>query len=489
MYTVHVTTPSRSGPAQSAPRLALVTFIATLGGLLFGYDTAVISGALPYMIRPASQGGLGLSPAQEGIVTASLVLGAAFGAITGGRLSDRQGRKRSIMTLAIVFFIGAIGCTLAPNTAVMMAARFILGLAVGGASATVPVFLAELAPVARRGQLVAVNDLMIVSGQLIAYTSNAILGAVFHSSGHVWRWMLMLASLPAVALWFGMLLVPESARWFASKGRIDEARASLARTRPTALVESELAELEETARRDAQIGSGNFSDLRTPWIRKLVVLGISIAFLSQTTGVNSIMYFAPTVLIATGLDTQASLVATIATGAVSVLASLIGIYFLHRGAGRRPIIITGQAGLTAALALIGVFFLMPECTARSYLVLAGMLVFLFFMQACIGTIFWLLLAEIFPLRIRGVATGLAVSFVWIANTIVSLVFPVLLTRIQGNTFFLLAAINIGTLVFYIKAIPETKGRSLECVEEELTTRFTAAVCDVDRRVRCAGISR
>lgn len=151
------------------------------------------------------------------------------------------------------------------------------------------------------------------------------------------------------------------------------------------------------------------------------------------------------------------------------------IYFLHRGAGRRPIIITGQAGLTAALALIGAFFLMSECTARSYLVLAGMLVFLFFMQACIGPIFWLLLAEIFPLRIRGFATGLAVSFVWIANTIVSLVFPVLLTRIQGNTFFLLAAINIGTLVFYIKAIPETKGRSLECVEEELTTRFTAAV--------------
>ena len=151
--------------------------------------------------------------------------------------------------------------------------------------------------------------------------------------------------------------------------------------------------------------------LRTPWIRKLVFLGVAIAFLSQTTGVNSIMYFAPTVLISTGLDTQASLIATICNGVVLVLGTLLGIYLLHRGVGRRPIIITGQAGLTMALALIGIFFLLPESMLRSYLVLAGMLVFLFFMQACIGPIFWLLLAEIFPLRIRGFATGLAVSFV------------------------------------------------------------------------------
>jgi len=187
------------------------------------------------------------------------------------------------------------------------------------------------------------------------------------------------------------------------------------------------------------------------------------------------MYFAPTVLISTGLDTQASLIATICNGVVSVLGTLLGIYLLHRGVGRRPIIITGQAGLTMALALIGIFFLLPESTLRSYLVLAGMLVFLFFMQACIGPIFWLLLAEIFPLRIRGFATGLAVSFVWIANTIVSLVFPILINAIQGSTFFLFAAINVGTLIFYIRSIPETKGRTLEQVEEELTLRFTGPI--------------
>lgn len=473
---MHTTTsPASTGARRDrAPKLGLITVIATLGGLLFGYDTGVISGALPFLAMPGSEGGLGLSPAQEGIVTASLVLGAAFGAMFGGRLSDRQGRRRNIMLLAVVFFIGAVGCALAPNTAAIIVARFILGLAVGGASATVPVFLAELAPAHRRGQVVTVNELMIVSGQLIAYSSNAVLGSLF-PEGHIWRWMVVLASIPAVALWFGMLLVPESARWFVSQGRLDEARASLRRIRAAGEVENEFEEIQEAARQDAELGRGSFKDLRTPWLRKLVFLGVAIAFLSQTTGVNSIMYFAPSVLIATGLSTQASLFATIANGVVSVIATLLGIYLLHRGVGRRPIIITGQAGLTSALALIGLFFLLPESILRSYLVLAGMLVFLFFMQACIGPIFWLLLAEIFPLRIRGFATGLAVSFVWIANTIISLVFPILIDAIQGYTFFVFAAINVGTLIFYVFSIPETQGRSLERVEEELNLHFTGSI--------------
>jgi major inositol transporter-like SP family MFS transporter len=462
---------------SSGPKLGLITAIATLGGLLFGYDTGVISGALPFMTLPGSEGGLALTSAQEGVVAASLVFGATFGALFGGRLSDRQGRKRNIMLLAVIFFVGALGCALAPNTAMIVVARFILGLAVGGASATVPVFLAELAPASQRGQIVTVNELMIVTGQLIAYSSNAYLGSI-SDGGHIWRWMLFLASLPAVLLWLGMLLAPESARWLVSKGRIDEARTSLLRTRPAEIIESELQEMRDSAAKDAEMGQGSVRDLRTPWIRKLVFLGIAIAFLSQTTGVNSIMYFAPSVLISTGLDTQAALVATICNGAVSVVATLLGIYLLHRGIGRRPIIITGQAGLTVALALIGIFFLLPESNLRSYLVLAGMLIFLFFMQACIGPIFWLLLAEIFPQRIRGFATGLAISFVWIANTIVSLVFPILIDAIQGSTFFLFAIINVGTLIFYIRSIPETKGRTLEKVEEELKMRFTGQLPSV-----------
>lgn len=217
--------------ANRAPRLGMIVFVSTLGGLLFGYDTGVISGALPFMSLGPDEGGLGLSPAQEGLVASSLVLGAAFGAFFGGRISDRRGRKMTIMALAVVFFAGALACAVAPTTEVMIAARFVLGLAVGGASATVPVFLAELSPTDRRGQIVSVNELMIVTGQLIAYTSNAVM-ASFFPGDHVWRWMLALATIPAVALWFGMLLVPESARWLLAAGRRSDARAALLRTRP-----------------------------------------------------------------------------------------------------------------------------------------------------------------------------------------------------------------------------------------------------------------
>lgn len=464
----------RRDTTTGTPRIGLIVFIATLGGLLFGYDTGVISGALPFMTRSPQEGGLNLSAAQEGLVAASLVLGAAFGAFFGGRISDRRGRRNTIMILATIFLIGAVACALAPTTEFLVAARFVLGLAVGGASATVPVFLSELAPAARRGQLVSVNELMIVSGQLIAYTSNALI-ATFFPGEHAWRWMLALAAIPAIALWIGMLFVPESARWFVANGREDDARATLRRTRRADEVEAELSSMSATARRDQQIGQGSLRDLRTAWVRRLVTLGIAIAFLSQLTGVNSIMYFAPTVLIQTGLSTEASLVATIANGIVSVLGVSLGIWLLSRGYGRRPIIITGQAGLTTALLLIGVFFLMPESTLRSYLVLGGMLMFLFFMQSCIGPIFWLLLAEIFPLRMRGFATGLAISFVWIANTIVSLVFPILISRIEGYTFFLFAVINVGTLVFYATSVPETKDRSLETVEAEMEERFTGNI--------------
>lgn len=196
-------------------RLRTITVIATFGGLLFGYDTGVISGALPFMARSPEDGGLGLSPLTEGVVASSLVLGAAFGALFGGRLCDRYGRKRTILGLAVLFFIGALGTALAPDVSVMVLFRVLLGLAVGGASVTVPVFIAELAPAEHRGRLVTQNELMIVTGQLLAYTSNAIMANTVGEGG-VWRWMLAIATIPAVLLWFGMLFVPESPRWLAS---------------------------------------------------------------------------------------------------------------------------------------------------------------------------------------------------------------------------------------------------------------------------------
>ncbi|MFJ5222483.1 sugar porter family MFS transporter [Streptomyces sp. NPDC088400] len=468
--------PSSADTDHASPgvyrRLRTITVIATFGGLLFGYDTGVISGALPFMARSPEEGGLGLSPLTEGIVASSLVLGAAFGALFGGRLSDRYGRKRTILGLAVLFFVGALGTALAPGLTVMVLFRTLLGLAVGGASATVPVFIAELAPAEHRGRLVTQNELMIVTGQMLAYTSNAIMANTVGEHG-VWRWMLAIATVPAVLLWFGMLFVPESPRWLASRGRFDEAARVLGRIRDAHVADAEFAEIKSRVTADAHEQRASWRELRTPWVLRLVTFGFALAVLTQLTGVNSIMYFAPTILLDTGLGTQAALTATIANGVVAVLAVSTGMWLLGRF-GRRPMLLTGQVGVTVSLVLIAFCFLvLPESTARSYLVLASMLTFLLFMQGCVATVFWLMLSEIFPLRLRGFAMGMAVFGTWTANFVVTLVFPPLISAIGGATFLIFAAVNAATIAFYLRTVPETKGRSMEALEAHFRRQYAA----------------
>jgi major inositol transporter-like SP family MFS transporter len=466
--------PSTAAMGDTSPkvyrRLRTITVIATFGGLLFGYDTGVISGALPLMALSPGEGGLGLTPLNEGVVASSLVLGAAFGALFGGRLCDHHGRRRTILGLAVLFFVGALGTALAPDLWVMVLFRVLLGLAVGGASATVPVFLAELAPAERRGRLVTQNELMIVTGQLLAYTSNAVIAETVGEGG-VWRWMLAIASVPAVLLWAGMLFVPESPRWLASRGRYEEAERTLGLVRDADVVAVEFAAIKERVVADAREPRAGWGDLRTPWIRRIVTFGFGLAALTQLTGVNSIMYFAPTILLDTGLGTQAALTATIANGVVAVLAVSTGMYLLGRY-GRRPMLLTGQIGVTVSLVLIAFCFLvLPESAARSYLVLASMLTFLLFMQGCIATVFWLMLSEIFPLRLRGFAMGTAVFGTWMANFLVTLVFPPLIDAIGGFTFLIFAAINAATFLHYLRTVPETRGRSMEAIESHFRGQY------------------
>ncbi|MCQ8187186.1 sugar porter family MFS transporter [Streptomyces rugosispiralis] len=343
-----ITDPAPPGVSR---RLRIITVVATFGGLLFGYDTGVINGALPYMTDD-----LGLTAVTEGMVTSSLLLGAALGAITGGRLSDARGRRRTVLTLAVLFFIGALGCTLAPTTAVMIVARFVLGLAVGGASVTVPVYLAEISPAERRGALVTRNELMIVSGQLLAFTSNAIIAQVGGESGGIWRWMLVLATLPAVVLWFGMLVMPESPRWLASQSRFADALDVLEQVRSRQRAEAELSEVSALAIREEREKLGGWQDMKaTPWVRKLMFVGFGIAIVQQITGVNTIMYYGTQILTDAGFASDSALTANIANGVISVLATFVGIWLLGR-VNRRPMLMTGQLGTTTALLLIGLVF-------------------------------------------------------------------------------------------------------------------------------------
>ncbi|WP_103062600.1 sugar porter family MFS transporter [Actinomyces qiguomingii] len=452
-------------------RLFTIRSIATLGGLLFGYDTGVISGALPFLKNPVSEGGLALGSFEESVVTTALTVGAAVGALAGGRLSDRYGRKKNIMTVAVIFLVGALGCALAPSYWILVAFRFILGLAVGGASATVPVYLSEISPVEIRGTMVSRNELMIVTGQLVAYVSNAVIATAWPGA-HAWRWMLVLATLPAIGLWIGIHLLPESPRWLAGKDRAQEMWKVLNEVRMPDAVEDEGRDILRRVDEERAAGKGTWADLRVPWIRRITLIGIGLAFLSQLTGVNGIMYYAPTILISTGLGTQPSIVATIANGVVSVISVYIGIVFFLKRFPRRRMIITGQTGCVASLIALGLVFLLPESTARSYLVLLFMLTFLFFMQCFIGVTFWLMLSEIFPMRVRGLANGVAVFSNWVGNVIVAFAFPNLIELIQGNAFFVFALINLGSLAFYVRFLPETKGHSLEELERIFEKRYS-----------------
>ncbi|MER5213132.1 sugar porter family MFS transporter [Streptomyces sp. NPDC002838] len=463
------TTVKDDAPPAVSRRLRLITVIATFGGLLFGYDTGVINGALPYMTDD-----LGLTPVTEGMVTSSLLLGAALGAVTGGRLSDARGRRRTILILAVVFFVGALGCTLAPTTAVMVVARFVLGLAVGGASVTVPVYLAEVSPAERRGALVTRNELMIVSGQLLAFTSNAIIADVGGESGGVWRWMLVVATLPAVVLWFGMLVMPESPRWLASKTRFGEALEVLKQVRSRQRAEAELSEVSALAVKEEQEKLGGWQDMKsTPWVRRLMFVGFGIAIVQQITGVNTIMYYGTQILTDAGFASDSALTANIANGVISVLATFVGIWLLGR-VNRRPMLMTGQIGTTVALLMIGIFSLtLPSGDGRAYALLAMTVTFLAFQQGAISPVTWLMLSEIFPMRMRGFGMGVAAVVLWLTNFVIGLVFPSLVDGIGiSNTFFLFVAAGVLSLTFVKLYVPETKGRTLEGLEAELRARFS-----------------
>ncbi|MCM3440337.1 sugar porter family MFS transporter [Metabacillus halosaccharovorans] len=438
-----------------------VIFVSTFGGLLFGYDTGVINGALPFMSEA-----LGLTSFTEGLVASSLLFGAALGAVFGGRLSDYSGRRNNILLLAVIFFVATVGCTLAPNVTAMVFFRFLLGLAVGGASVTVPSYLAEMSPAESRGRMVTQNELMIVSGQLLAFVINAILGNTMGHHDHVWRYMLIIAALPAIFLFFGMLKLPESPRWLVSRQKNTEALQVLNKIRAEKQAKSELSEIKSIFEKEAQTNKATMKDMAVPWVRRILFIGIGIAVVQQVTGVNSIMYYGTEILKDAGFDTGAALIGNIANGLISVLATFVGIWLLGK-VGRRPMLLTGLLGTTSALLLIGLFSIALEGTAAlPYVVLSLTVLFLAFQQGAISPVTWLMLSEIFPTRLRGLGMGVSVFCLWIVNFLIGLLFPVLLASVGlSTTFFVFVGLGIIAMTFVVKFLPETKGLSLEQLED------------------------
>jgi major inositol transporter-like SP family MFS transporter len=442
--------------------LIKLTVISTLGGLLFGYDTGVISGALPFLKKD-----LNLSDVQEASVVSALLFGAMIGALIGGKLSDVLGRKGALRFCAVVFFLGALGTSLAPSFGVMLPARIILGIAVGAAAATVPVYLAEMAPAHRRGRMVTINELMIVGGQFLAFAINAIINSLFGGAS-VWRWMLIVAAIPAIALFIGLYFLPESPRWYAVRGRLDDARRVLHLSRPPEEAAEEYNVVATHAQRDVSEDKGAaIRDLRSyAWMRRVLWIGIGLAIVQQATGINTVNYYAPTILESAGVGTSAALILTIAVGVVGVGGTILGIYLLGH-INRRPLVITGFIGVAAGHLILALMFLLPESRTRAYLILLGMLVVVFFVQTFIGTLIWLLLSEIFPMTIRGFAMGTAVFILWTTNTIISFIFPLLVGALGATlTFGLFTIVNVISFLFVWKFCPETRGRTLEELEDD-----------------------
>ncbi|WP_066903281.1 sugar porter family MFS transporter [Millisia brevis] len=452
--------PLRPGPHQR--RLDLVTVVATFGGLLFGYDTGVINGALEPM-----KAQLGLNSVGEGLVTSTLLIGAAIGALVCGRLADMIGRKRMITILAVIFFVGTFAAVFAPNLAVMLPARVILGLAVGGASVTVPVYLAELAPTERRGTLSGRNELAIVIGQMLAFIVNAILATLWGHHDDVWRYMLAVCAIPAVFLFLGMMRMPESPRWLISKGRDTDALAVLMQVRSEDRARAEMAEVEELAEEEAVSNTGGWYDLAIPWVRRIMIAAIGLAIAQQITGINSVMYYGTELLKTAGFDSQSAIIANVASGVAAVVGSAICIFFLIDRIPRRTIILAGLTATTTCHGLIVIAAsVLPDGIGKAWAILALVVAFVFSMQTALNVPVWVCLSELFPLRLRGFGMGLSVLVLWVTNAIVAFSFPIMIsiTGITGS-FLVFFVLGLIFLAFLYKMLPNTSGRSLEELEE------------------------
>lgn len=450
------------GNTRERKLLRKISILATFGSLLFGYDSGVINGALSFISRKDQ---LNLTPLTEGFVTSSLLLGAAIGAVIMGKFSDKYGRRKILKMLAAIFFFSTIGCALSPNSATIIVCRFIVGLGVGGVSVVVPTLLAEMAPTQIRGSIVSQDQFMIVTGQLLAYIFNGILGNISSNPG-VWRYMIALSSIPAVVLWFGMLVVPETPRWLAANGKVSEALDILKQVRSEQAAELEIKEIRKNIEEDSNIQCATFKDLGTPWIRRIVIIGCVIALIQQFAGVNVMMYYGTTILEKAGFGTKTALIANIGNGIMSVISSWFYMHVMANKCNRRSVILFGYCGTTLIWIIIAsVSHIFAGTQMLPYMIIILTMMFLAIDQATIGPLTWLLLSEIFPLRVRGIGFGVATFFNWIGNFSVGLTFPILISLFGlSKTFVIFIVLGLVCILCVAKMVPETRGKSLEEME-------------------------
>ncbi|WP_433798437.1 sugar porter family MFS transporter [Actinomycetospora sp. CA-084318] len=450
---------------QHRGRTAAIWFFGALGGILWGFDTGVISGALLYIPDD-----IPLTPLLQGLVVSGLLVGAMLGAGLSGRLADSLGRRRLIFAGGVVFVIGTLGAALGLNAAMLIGFRFVMGIGVGIISVVVPMYLSELAPKEIRGRLTSLMQLLVTVGIFLAYVTD-----YAFSDSHGWRWMIGIGVIPAVLLAVGIYTQPESPRWLVAHkpGGEADARVVLTRLRGSeAAADAELAEIHASVG-DEAAGSGEELGPRAllgPRLRPVFVVGMLLVFFQNFVGINTIIYYAPTLLTNVGFAAGGAILANVAIGAVNMLMTLPGMYLIDR-AGRRPLLLFGALGMCAAMILLTVTNLvgLAQGPLLLTLTLVGIVVYIASFSISWGPVQWVALPELFPLRVRAAGVSICVTFNWLFNMAVALAFPSLLEAFgAGWNFLFFAVMTFLAFVFVQRLLPETKGRSLEEIERSLT---------------------
>lgn len=432
----------------------LVCIIAALAGLLFGFDTGIISGALLFIEK-----GFTISTWMKELIVSSVLLGAMVGSIGSGWLTDRFGRRKIILIISGLFILGTAIASLATKVEAILLGRLCIGFAIGIGSYTAPLYIAEVAPQKLRGGLVSFNQLAITIGIMSSY----IINYVFINTAGSWRIMFAIGFIPAVLLGLGMLFLPESPRWLVKQNRRHEAKKILQYLRQTTQVENELNEIENSL----EIREAKLWEIFAPWVRPVLMLGILLGFFQQVTGINTIIYYAPTIFQLAGFyDTSSSILATVGIGIVNVIATIFAVYFLDK-IGRRALLLTGLVGMCFSLVALSFVFQLDNDYLRFAAVISTFIYVICFAFS-LGTMLWLLVSEIFPLEVRGIAMGIAVFSCWFWNFVVSCTFLTLLNALgPTQTFLLYAIMCIAAFIFCYYKVPETRDVSLEKIEKNI----------------------
>ena len=467
---------------QNKALVIVIAAIASTGGLLFGFDTGVISGALPFLKES-----WGLTTGDQELVTTAVLVGAVLGALGSGRITDIVGRKKVIIVTSLIFALGSILTGAAPTMWFLAVSRVILGIAIGISSFAVPLYISEISPVKARGALVSSFQLMITIGIVASYFSD--LAFADESNPFSWRWMFYVGVFPAIILFVGMIFLPETPRFLIGKGDDVEGRRVLEKVEDPALVESAIAKIkEEIAMEQESVG---FKELLSKTWRIPLMIAIGIMFVQQFVGINTVIYYAPTLFLIAGFEgARAAITATVSVGIVNVLSTVVAMFLIDK-IGRRKLYFIGLTGIMISLAALGMFFFMKESLGENlrFVIVGTVLIYIVFFAISLGPLGWLIISEIFPLKIRGVGMSVGALSNWFFNGIVAFTFLKLAWLFTGDgmeitnkvmkdgkeviesdpnpagAFLLYAGIAVLGILWGIKYIPETKGVELEKIEE------------------------